>query len=113
MRFAIGGFNHETNAFSNVPTNIESFRKYTLLNGTEILTRCKGIRGYVGGSIDEADEQGIELVPTLYCTTNRPGSSRPRPMTSSATRSSKVSKKPTRKRRSTASSWNCTALRMR
>ena len=73
MRFAIGGFNHETNAFSNVPTNIESFRKYTLLNGTEILARCRGIRGYVGGSIDEADEQGIELVPTLYCTTNPSG----------------------------------------
>ena len=55
MRFAIGGFNHETNAFSNVPTNVESFRSYTLLHGEELLQKLRGIRGYVGGSIDEAD----------------------------------------------------------
>ena len=73
MRFAIGGFNHETNAFSNVPTNIESFRKYTLLHGEELLQRTRGVRAYVGGSIDEADEEGIELVPIMYCVTNPSG----------------------------------------
>ena len=73
MRFAIGGFNHETNAFSNVPTNIESFRKYTLLHGEEIFRRNRGIRSYVGGSIDEADALGVELVPIMYCVTNPSG----------------------------------------
>ena len=73
MRFAIGGFNHETNAFSNVPTNIDSFRKYTLLHGEELLHRNTGVRAYVGGSIDEANEQGIELVPIMYCVTNPSG----------------------------------------
>ncbi len=73
MRFAIGGFNHETNAFSNVPTNVESFRSYTLLHGEELLQKLRGIRGYVGGSIDEADAEGIELVPVMYCVTNPSG----------------------------------------
>ena len=73
MRFAIGGFNHETNAFSNVPTNIESFRKYTLLHGEEIFRKNRGIRSYVGGSIDEADALGVELAPIMYCVTNPSG----------------------------------------
>ena len=73
MRLAIGGFNHETNAFSNVPTTIESFRKYTLLEGEDIIRRNTGIRSYVGGSIDEAKAQGVELVPIMYCVTNPSG----------------------------------------
>ena len=73
MRIAIGGFNHETNAFSNVPTTIDSFRKYTLLHGDEIIRRNTNIRSYVGGSIDEAKELGVDLVPIMYCVTNPSG----------------------------------------
>ena len=73
MRIAIGGFNHETNAFSNVPTTIDSFRKYTLLHGDEIIRRNTNIRSYVGGSIDEAKELDVDLVPIMYCVTNPSG----------------------------------------
>ena len=36
MRFALAGFNHETNTFHSIPTEYENFEKSVMLRGEEI-----------------------------------------------------------------------------
>lgn len=65
MRVAIGGILHETNTFSNVPATLDSFGAGHLLLGEELFTFA-GTRTSLGGAIDGAKQEGMELVPTLY-----------------------------------------------
>lgn len=69
MRIAIGQIAHETNTFSSVKTDIKMFKSYEWLHGDEILNKHTGVRNYVGGMIDAARNQDIELVPifSTYC----------------------------------------------
>lgn len=64
MRIGIGGFFHETNSFSNIPVPLSAVRK----NWTEkqgLIDAYKGVKAYIGGFIDEAEAQGVELCPTV------------------------------------------------
>ena len=73
MRIGIGGVSHETNSFSNVPTDEALFRAMAYLEKEEILAANIGVRSYIGGFIDEAQDQGLTLVPTLFAQANPSG----------------------------------------
>ena len=73
MRIGIGGIAHETNAFSNVPTDEALFRKLSYQENQEIIAGHTGVRSYIGGFIDEANVQGLILVPTLFTNANPSG----------------------------------------
>ena len=65
MRIGFGWILHETNTFSNVKTTLASFKEYHYLEGEAVMQAWRGVRSYVGGLIDEAESQGIVLVPTF------------------------------------------------
>ena len=63
MRIAIGGFSHETNCFGPVPLTREAFER--CIHGADVYFDWNtGVRTAGGGLIDEAKEQGAELVCT-------------------------------------------------
>ena len=68
-RIAIGGFQHETNTFSPVPTPFEAFTTAGawpgLQTGEGVISELTGLNVPLGGFIDEADD--FELVPTVWC----------------------------------------------
>lgn len=63
MRIAIGSFCHESNFFSGVTVSKEQMDARTLL-GEQIIQQHTGIHSHIGGFIDEAQAQGVELVTT-------------------------------------------------
>src|SRR4051794_36417276 len=65
MRILIGEITHETNTFSDVRTTVESFKQWEWLHGEEIVLRHRGVRDYLGGIIDRAEELGIDIIPTF------------------------------------------------
>lgn len=65
MRFIIGQIMHETNTFSQVPTTLDSFRECEYVIGDEMVRRHRGVRSYIGGMIDKAEQSGIELEATI------------------------------------------------
>lgn len=69
VRIAIGQVAHETNTFSNVKTTTDLFKSYEWVYGDEILNKHQGVRNYLGGMIDKAVEDHVEIVPTFstYC----------------------------------------------
>ena len=73
MRIGIGGISHETNAFSNVPTDESLFRKLAYREGQDIIDANTGVRSFLGGYVDEAKAQDITLVPTLFANANPSG----------------------------------------
>ena len=64
MRFAIGGFAHETNTFGTILVT-EAFLEKRKRRGERIITASRGVHSNLGGMIDECEARGIELVPTL------------------------------------------------
>jgi microcystin degradation protein MlrC len=66
MKIAVGGIYHETHSFSNVPTDIESFRKVMLLEGGEVLDRLRGTTSEMAGFVAAAERFGFEAVPTIW-----------------------------------------------
>ena len=70
-RFAIGGFQHETNTFAPVKARFRDFEMADgwpgLTRGAAILTAFDGINLPVAGFIATARKQGHELLPTLWC----------------------------------------------
>ena len=62
MRIAAGGFEHETNTFSNMPVNAEMIASF-YIDGQELIDSYRGVRSTMGGIIDECDALGIELMP--------------------------------------------------
>ena len=73
MRIGIGGIAHETNSFSNVVTDESLFRKLNYQENQEIIDKHTGVRSYIGGFIDEAKVQEIDLIPTLFANANPSG----------------------------------------
>lgn len=65
MRIAIGGFCHETNFFSDVTVSLEEMRASTY-EGEALIRAYTGAHSYLGGFIDEAREQDVELVGTYF-----------------------------------------------
>lgn len=65
MKIAIGQVGHETNTFSKVQTTVESFKRFEWDEGEEIISRYKGVRDYLGGMLDRAEQLGIDVVPTF------------------------------------------------
>lgn len=64
MRIAVAGFYHETNAFGSVLVDYDLLHA-NMYEGQKLLDFCQGTRTYLGGVIDEAAEQKVELLPTV------------------------------------------------
>ena len=65
MRIAAGGFEHETNTFSNLHVTEEMVKAFTR-EGQLLLDSVKGVRNTMGGVLDECEALGIELVPAPW-----------------------------------------------
>ncbi|NHM31312.1 M81 family metallopeptidase [Neobacillus terrae] len=65
MKIIIGGIAHETNTFSNVKTDEESFRLWGWELGEEIVAQNRKVRNFIGGMIDRAEELKIDIIPTF------------------------------------------------
>lgn len=70
-RFAIGGFQHETNTFAPVKASFRDFEMADgwpgLTRGEEMLTAFEGINLPIAGFIAASRRQGHRLLPTLWC----------------------------------------------
>ena len=69
MRFAILGISHETNTFSNVPTDYAQFEASGILRGEEIVAEYRDAHFHVTGYLQAADELGFEAVPLVFAQT--------------------------------------------
>ena len=65
LKIVIGQLSHETNTFSNVLTTEELFKLWEWTEGEEVVQRNRDVKDYVGGMIDECEEQGFEIIPTF------------------------------------------------
>ena len=65
MRIGTGAFFHETNSFSNIPVTRERLVSRQS-EGEGIFRDYTGVKQYMGGFIDEAQAQGVTLVPSLF-----------------------------------------------
>lgn len=66
MRILVGGIYHESHSFSNVVTDIESFKGVMLLEGRDSLEQLRGTTSEMAGFIQGAEKFGFEIVPTLW-----------------------------------------------
>ena len=62
MRIAIGCIGHETNTFSPISTDIESFLQAPYCVGEDIIAEFAQTRTITGGFLARAAEVGIEPV---------------------------------------------------
>ena len=67
---AIGGIMHESNTFSNVPTDFEAFSQTI---GNDLLSVWKGTHHEMGGFIQGAVEQDFKVYPALMATATPAG----------------------------------------
>ena len=65
MRIMAGGFEHETNTFSNLHVTDEMVKRFTR-EGQQLLDGVRGVRNTMGGVLDECEALGIDLVPTPW-----------------------------------------------
>ncbi len=63
FRFAVGGISHETNTYCKHKTEIEEFK---IWRGQQIIDNSSGVRSFIGGMMDAAEELGATLVPVFY-----------------------------------------------
>ncbi len=66
MKILVGGIYHESNSFSNVPTDLEAFRRVMLLEGPEMFDRLRETTSEMAGFMKGAESFGFQLVPTLW-----------------------------------------------
>ena len=70
-RFAIGGFQHETNTFAPVKASFRDFEMADgwpgLTRGDAMLTAFEAINLPIAGFLAQARKQGHDLLPTLWC----------------------------------------------
>lgn len=62
MRIAITHIWQETCSFSPIVTTLDTFRRFGLIDGDDMLSRLRGI-GSVGGFLAEAEDQGFAYTP--------------------------------------------------
>jgi len=65
MKWIVGGFAHETNTFSTVPTDVEAFRAQSYALGDEIRDAHEGNATVIGGFLKAIDRRGDEAVLTV------------------------------------------------
>lgn len=65
-RVLFGGIWHETNSFCPVRTDLDSFRRFALVEGDALLSAYEGTNTEIAGFVAEARRQDFELVPTLF-----------------------------------------------
>ena len=65
VRFFLGMMSHETNTFSNVPTNRAQFEARHLHYGGEIVETFRGTGTCLGGMIAAAERRGVTLLPSV------------------------------------------------
>ncbi|MDZ7706001.1 MAG: M81 family metallopeptidase [Trueperaceae bacterium] len=68
MKIVIGEVSHETNTFSNVPTDEALFRLREWSHGDAIIDEHRGVRDSLGGMVDRAEALGIEVVGSFAAT---------------------------------------------
>lgn len=66
MKVLVGGIYHESHSFSNVATDLESFKSVLFLEGRDSIDQLKGTTSEMAGFIKGAEEFGFEMVPTLW-----------------------------------------------
>lgn len=66
MKILVGGIYHESNSFSNIPTDIDSFKSVIYLEGPRSIEDMRGTTSEMAGFIRAAEELGFEMVPTLW-----------------------------------------------
>jgi len=65
MRVLIGGFKHETNTFSVMPTDIEAYRARGLYHGEDVLRVFKDTNSEIAGFLDVCAKNGWTPVPSI------------------------------------------------
>ncbi len=65
MRLFLAMMSHETNTFSNVPTDRAQFEARDLHYGGEIVETYRGTGTCLGGMIEAAERHGVTLVPSV------------------------------------------------
>jgi len=65
MKFVVAMLSHETNMFSPVKTELRHFKERELYYGEEMFAALKGTKTSIGGFMDAAKANNIELVPTV------------------------------------------------
>jgi microcystin degradation protein MlrC len=73
MRVAIVGFQHESNTFSQVPTQLQQFREGNFQRGEALIPVWKDAHHEVGGFLAGCAEHGLEAVPILMAETTPGG----------------------------------------
>lgn len=66
MKILAGGIYHESNSFSNVPTDIDAFRSVLLLEGQEVIEKLRGTTSEMAGFLVGADRLAFDIVPALW-----------------------------------------------
>jgi microcystin degradation protein MlrC len=66
-------FMHETNTFSRVPTDIESYRRYLLIRDNEIPEKLQGTRTAFGATFEAAAKYGWSLIHPIAANANPSG----------------------------------------
>jgi len=66
LKIGVVGFFHETNTFAPGKTELESFRAEWTEGREPFFEKYEGTRTSMGGAIDAARAEGVELVPGLY-----------------------------------------------
>ena len=65
MRILIGGFKHETNTFSVLPTDLEAYRSRCLYRGEEVLQVFPETNSEIAGFLDVCTANGWTPVPSI------------------------------------------------
>lgn len=65
MRIGIAGFMHESNTFSDKPTDLDAFRQQSLVEGDDLIKEWQPAHHEIGGFLQAAGELGFEPVPLL------------------------------------------------
>ncbi len=73
MRLSLAMLSHETNTFSNVPTDRAQFEARDLRYGGEIVEAYRGTGTCLGGMIQAAERLGVSLVPSVAATASPAG----------------------------------------
>ena len=64
-RVLVAGFSHETNTYADEPTTREDFQERSEYVGQEIIDERAGTNTVIGGAIEVAENEGIDLVPVV------------------------------------------------
>lgn len=66
MRIVTGTFSHETNTFSNIPTNLDEFGKQRITLGDDIPKRFAGTGSIENAFLEASQRHGFELIWTVW-----------------------------------------------